>query len=467
MRRVGRTWILPGYNLMTPKQLRYGLGLRPAHYDTILRERPSVDFFEALSEDYIDLCGEDFLQLEKIRQHYPVVLHGVSLSIGSMDALNERYLKALKALITIIEPQWVSDHFCWTGIQGINTHDLLPLPYTEEAIQHIVSRIHRVQEFLGRQLLFENVSSYLSFSHSEFTEWEFITDITTRSGCGILLDINNVYVNAINHDFNPILFLQNIPAHAVKQFHVSGHQDCGTHLLDTHDANVINPVWNLYQKANTLFLETPLVIERDANIPPFNELLSELSIAKKITQEKIVPGVTSCSTEIKSRALAAPSLLDIQQNFFAFLQGNDETIIPSVVSTDQLSANSRLTIYKNGYYERFITALSQDFPVLKASLGARAFSSMIIHYMQKHPSSSDTLRWLGKNLSAFILACHHDFLPYADLAKLEWLLLEKSLHASQYYLTTFYNVLEIVQSFHAAEKIVAFARFDAPITIEV
>ena len=262
--------------------MKYGLGLRPAHYETILSTKPAVDFFEALSEDYIDLSGYDFSQLQKIRAHYPIVLHGVGLSIGGCDPLNKTYLKALKKLSDVINPLSISDHFCWTGIDHINTHDLLPLPYTEEAISHIVSRINTVQDFLGRQLLFENVSSYAAFTVSEMTEWEFISEIAKRADCFLLLDVNNVYVNSVNHCFNPDDFLKGILQNRVKQFHLSGHKNCGTHIIDTHDDAIVKSVWDLYQKATILFPNTPLIIERDANIPPIGELLEELNYAKAI-----------------------------------------------------------------------------------------------------------------------------------------------------------------------------------------
>ncbi|MDP1573861.1 MAG: DUF692 domain-containing protein [Coxiellaceae bacterium] len=264
--------------------MKYGLGLRPAHYEVVLNTKPPIDFFEALSEDYIDLTGPDFLQLQKIREHYPVVLHAVGLSIGGCDPLNKAYLQSLKKLGDIINPLWISDHFCWTGINTINTHDLLPLPYTEEAISHIVSRIKIAQDFLGRQLLFENVSSYAAFTVSEMTEWEFISEIARRSDCLILLDVNNVYVNSVNHDFHPDDFLKGVPQSRVKQFHLSGHKNCGTHIIDTHDDIIVNAVWNLYKKADLLFPNTPLIIERDANIPPMGELLEELNYAKNIKE---------------------------------------------------------------------------------------------------------------------------------------------------------------------------------------
>lgn len=262
--------------------MKYGLGLRPAHYDVILATKPAVDYFEIITEDFINLSGDDFDYLEKIRVDYPVSLHGVSLSIGSCDPLDLDYLKALKKLIHHINPVLVSDHFCWTGINGINTHDLLPLPYTAEAVSHLVSRIQQVQDFLQRRLMFENVSSYASFNSSELTEWEFIAEVCKRADCDILLDINNIYVNAFNHGFSAEKYLQNIPCDRVKQFHLAGHKHCQTHIIDTHDATISSDVWDLYCMAVKIFPNVPLIIERDSNIPPLQTMLDELNRAKAI-----------------------------------------------------------------------------------------------------------------------------------------------------------------------------------------
>lgn len=260
--------------------MKLGLGLRPAHYEAIIETKPAVDFFECLSEDFIELSGHDFEWLEKIRAHYPVSLHGVSLSIGSADPLNITYLNALKALISRVDPILVSDHFCWTGVDGINTHDLLPLPYTQAAVRHLVQRIQAVQEFLGRQIMLENVSSYVGFKNNEMTEWEFISEVANQADCHLLLDINNIYVNAFNHGFSTLDFVRGVPKNRVKQFHMAGHKHCQTHIIDTHDAPVVSAVWDLYAIATQYFPSTPIVIERDSNIPPLEELLSELDQCK-------------------------------------------------------------------------------------------------------------------------------------------------------------------------------------------
>ena len=260
--------------------LGFGLGLRPAHYDTILNESPAVDWFEIISENYLVPGGKPLHYLDRIRARYPLAMHGVSLSIGSRDPLNNDYLRQLKALADRIEPAWISDHLCWTGVGGINAHDLLPLPYTEEAIKHVAARIGEVQDFLGRRFLIENVSSYLTYPESVMTEWEFLREISERADCLILLDINNIYVSSFNHEFNPSSYIEAIPIERVWQFHLAGHQNHGDYIIDTHDEPVIDPVWELYAEAVRRFGDVSTMIERDDNIPPLSELLDELQHAR-------------------------------------------------------------------------------------------------------------------------------------------------------------------------------------------
>ena len=262
--------------------LGFGLGLRPDHYETILNERPAVDWFEILSENYMVPGGKPLYFLDRVREHYPLVMHGVSLSLGSTDPLNRDYLKELKQLAQRIDPVWISDHLCWTGVSGTNLHDLMPLPYTEEAIRHVVDRISLVQDYLGRRILIENVSSYVSYRESELTEWEFLSAIAERADCLLLLDINNIYVSACNHEFDPLEYLDNLPADRVYQHHLAGHTNEGTYIVDTHDEPVFKAVWDLYAEAVKRFGSVSVMIERDDNIPPFAELYGELQYARKI-----------------------------------------------------------------------------------------------------------------------------------------------------------------------------------------
>ena len=267
--------------MIANSDLLFGLGLRAQHYQSIVQLTPSVDWFELITEDFLACGGDDWFWLEKIRANYPLSLHGVSLSIGSVDPINRDYLKQLKQLRDRLEPVWISDHFCWTGVGGINSHDLLPMPHTEEAVKHIVARIIQVQDYLGEPLVLENVSSYVDFSHSEMTEWEFIQAIVMQADCYILLDINNVFVNAFNHGFSANDYLSGIPGERVKQFHIAGHKHCQNHIIDTHDTDITDDVWQLYEQALRMYGPVPLIIERDGEVPPLPVLLDELEEAKQ------------------------------------------------------------------------------------------------------------------------------------------------------------------------------------------
>ena len=254
--------------------LGFGVGLRRPHYTHILASHPAMDWFEVISENFMVAGGRPLEVLNAVRDRYPIVMHGVSLSIGSADPLNKRYLKDLRDLAGRFEPAWISDHLCWTGVGGHNLHDLLPLPYTEETVRHVSGRIRRVQEYLERPILIENVSSYMTFQDSRLSEWEFLRAIAEEADCGILLDVNNIFVSAFNHRFSAEVYIDSIPVERVVQFHLAGHSDHGTHLLDTHDHPVCDAVWTLYDRAVRRFGRVSTLIEWDDNIPDF-EVLSE------------------------------------------------------------------------------------------------------------------------------------------------------------------------------------------------
>jgi uncharacterized protein (UPF0276 family) len=265
-----------------PRSLGFGLGLRPVHYSSILESAPAVDWFEVLTENYLIDGGRPLHFLDSIRARYPIVMHGVSMSIGSTAALDETYLARVAGLARRCVPEWVSDHLCWTGVDGRNLHDLMPLPYTEEALAHVAGRIAHVQERLGRELVLENVSSYVSYASSAMSEWEFLAELARRTGCRLLLDVNNVYVSSRNHGFDAREFLDGVPREAVQQFHIAGHQDHGTHCIDTHDAPVRSEVWDLYAHAVRRFGPVSTLLERDDAIPPLEELVAELGQARAV-----------------------------------------------------------------------------------------------------------------------------------------------------------------------------------------
>jgi len=269
-------------NLLQPN-LGFGLGLRSEHYLDLIEHQQPVDWLEILSENYMIAGGKPLYYLDKICERYPVVMHGVSLSIGSADPINQTYLHDLKKLAQRVKPKWISDHLCWTGTNGINLHDLMPLPYTDEALQHLVERIKKVQDFLGQRILLENVSSYLTYQHSTISEWEFLSAIAQQADCLILLDINNIHVSAHNHGFNSLTYLAALPAERIQQIHLAGHLNKGDYSIDTHDHDIIDSVWELYAESLRRFGPISTMIERDDDIPPLNILLDELQKARTIS----------------------------------------------------------------------------------------------------------------------------------------------------------------------------------------
>jgi uncharacterized protein len=286
--------------------LGFGAGLRRQHYSPILEQRPPhdgsphdgllVDWFEVISENFMVEGGRPLQVLEAVRAQYPVVMHGVSLSIGSSDPLNRAYLAALRALARRFEAAWVSDHLCWTGVGGRNLHDLLPLPYIEETVAYVAERIRQVQEILERTVLIENVSSYMAFRASRLTEWEFLSAVAEEADCAILLDINNIFVSAFNHRFDPVRYIDAVPAGRVMQFHLAGHSDHGSYLLDTHDHPIRPEVWALYEHAVRRFGRVPTLIEWDDNIPEFEVLAAAAEEARR-----------RCETALAAAGSASPT----------------------------------------------------------------------------------------------------------------------------------------------------------------
>ena len=280
------------------------MGLRPDHYHDFLatpsqgapetdasdRDASSrVDWLELISENYLVPGGKPLAMLDAIRADYPVALHGVSLSIGSTDPLDRGYLTRLKALAARCEPMWVSDHLCWTGVGGRNSHDLLPLPYSKEALRHVVARVLQVQDALGRRILLENVSSYVEFRDSTLTEWDFLAAVAQAADCDLLLDVNNIYVSSVNHGFDPLAYLDALPASRVRQIHLAGHSDHGDYIVDTHDSPVCDAVWTLYGEAVRRFGTVATMIERDDHIPPLTELVAELDHARTVADQVLHP----------------------------------------------------------------------------------------------------------------------------------------------------------------------------------
>jgi uncharacterized protein (UPF0276 family) len=265
--------------------LGHGVGLRTVHYPHVLDRTARADWFEVISENFMIKGGRPLQILEKARELAPVVLHGVSLNIGGTDPLRRDYLAELESLIRRFAPAWVSDHLCWGAIGGRFAHDLLPLPYSEEAVRHVAARIRQVQDRLGRRILIENVSSYITYSISSMPEWVFLSAVAEEADCGILLDVNNIYVSAVNHGFSPLEYLSGVPAERVGQIHLAGHSSQGDLLIDTHDHPVPTPVWRLYREAVRRFGAVSTLVEWDDQIPSFDELIAEANRAREIESE--------------------------------------------------------------------------------------------------------------------------------------------------------------------------------------
>lgn len=302
--------------------LGIGIGLRSVHYPHILAETPEIDWFEILSENYMHTGGRPLWVLDQVAERYPVVMHGVSLNIGSVDPLDRDYLRALVGLRQRCRARFVSDHLCWTGVRGVNLHDLLPLPYTEEALRHVASRVREVQDVLEAPLVLENPSTYVDFAHGTISEPEFLAALARETGCGLLVDVNNVHVCAQNHGFDAAAWLQAMPWDHVVQFHLAGHTRCATHLLDTHDTRVCDEVWDLYALAHRLSAGRSTLLEWDANIPSFDEVRAEAWKARRwraaaIPAARATPHTPralhalhappECSSPTVSRAAAAPA----------------------------------------------------------------------------------------------------------------------------------------------------------------
>lgn len=273
--------------------LGLGVGLRSTHFQHILEHGPGVDWFEVISENFIDNHGHARHVLETVADRVPVVLHGVSLSIGSTDALDFGYLAKLKQLAADVKPAWISDHLCWTGVASVNSHDLLPLPLTEESLRHVTARVEQVQDFLERPLILENPSTYMQFRQSSMPEWEFLGRLAERTGCGLLLDVNNVYVSAFNHGFDAADYIARLPHERIVQIHLAGPTDCGAYLVDTHDHPVPEPVWQLYALAQRLTGGVSTLLEWDGKIPSYPELLAELDKARTVLAGRMPASVAA------------------------------------------------------------------------------------------------------------------------------------------------------------------------------
>ena len=405
--------------------LGFGLGLRPSHYSHIFEHKPQVDWFEIISENFMDTGGKPRRNLDKIRQHYPIVMHGVAMSIGTVDPINSEYLQKLKTLAHEIQPAWISDHLCWTGVAHKNSHDLLPVPYTEEALNHIVSRIQQVQDFLGRQIALENPSTYLEFKTSHIPEAEFITQMAKKSGCNLLLDVNNVYVSCYNHRLDPKAYIDALPLDKVIQIHLSGHNNMGTHIIDTHDDHVVGEVWALYKYVVHQAERIPnTMIEWDDKIPEFDVLYAELEKAKLAAKDaqNFAPLPNLVKDEGRYVANIATSLSDAQITMQdAILQGAGMDSKPHewIRSKAEFAPKDQLAVYVNAYRFRLYDVTAEDYPILKHYLGEKSFDRLIKDFVNTAHSDHFNIGRYAAHLPDF-LAVHELGEAFAtELARLE------------------------------------------------
>ena len=387
--------------------LGVGAGLRPAYFAQACARDPRIELWEVLTENVMIPGGNPRRVVRGVREHTPIALHGVSLSIGSADPLSDDYVARLRALVDELEPAFVSDHLCWTTIDGRSGHDLWPLPYTDEALAHVIARVGHVQERLGRRILLENPATYVRFAAGDIPEAGFLAELAARSGCGVLLDINNVHVTATNLGADPGAYLAALPPGCVEYMHLAGHSRRGDTLIDSHDRPICEATWQLYAAALARFGPVPTVIERDDRIPPLDELAHELARARDArAATRTVPGSVPSPREherSRSRSLASQ-----QRAFYEHVTAGAPC--PAIVGTS--------AIYAEMYDRRLADALGSSFPQLRACLGDMPFESLARRYVRAHPPHSFTLRELGRELSAFLRTS--DVPPWAaELAALE------------------------------------------------
>jgi uncharacterized protein (UPF0276 family) len=436
---------MPVPTLCTPNP-GFGLGLRTTHYPDFQRQRQPLDWLEVVTDNFLVEGGRPLQMLDFIRRDYPVVMHGVAMSLGSADGLNLAYVQQVKQLAKRIEPLWVSDHLCWSGLGNTVLHDLNPLPYTDEAARRLIAHIIQAQDLLQRRLVVENVSSYVSFAHSGVTEWEFLSHVAQEADCLLLVDVNNIYVSAFNHGFDPLDYLNALPVHRVQQIHLAGHSRNPTHIIDTHDHPVCSEVWDLYAAACRRFGAVATMIERDDHIPPLPELLAELDQARAIAQANVViaseakQSIFSHCKERERRSnqteegsprhfvprddnTEAPALFELQKDWVAsVLQDTLPEEAPTLLSLAQSgsdTAHDRLGIYHRAYRLRLCEVLRDSFAKTSAYMG-ELFDQHASEFAVAQPPALRNLGRYGASLPAFLQQTYPDNPELAELAQLDW-----------------------------------------------
>jgi uncharacterized protein (UPF0276 family) len=411
----------------------FGLGLRTLHYPDFLATKQPVDWLEIITDNFLVEGGKPLRLLETFRGDYPMVMHGVAMSIGASAGVDLAYLGRVKALADRIEPLWVSDHLCWIGTDTHQLHDLYPLPYTDEAANHVITQIRRCQDVLQRRLVLENVSSYLDFKQSTASEWQFLSHVAQEADCLLLVDVNNIFVSSVNHGFDALTYLQALPAQRVQQIHLAGHSNAGDHLIDTHDHPVDPAVWALYAKALQLFGSVPTMIERDAHIPALPVLLEELEHARQLahSEGQVSPkNYSSSLTVLPATEKSEVLLVQMQETLASYVldftsneEGSNISKLNSlalVKNTEPVSPIRRLGIYHHAYRARLSEVLADTFAKTYLFMGSDAFNLHAVQYAVTYPPLSRSLNRYGENFPAFLNNLYPQNSELHELAQLDW-----------------------------------------------
>jgi uncharacterized protein (UPF0276 family) len=401
----------------------FGLGLRPVHYPDFLAAKQPVDWLEIVTDNFLVEGGKPLLMLQTLRRDYPMVMHGVAMSIGSAAGVDTAYLQQVKQLADRIEPLWVSDHLCWTGCDNHPLHDLNPLPYTDEVARHVITQIRRAQDVLKRRLVVENVSSYISFEHSTASEWQFLSHVAQEADCLLLVDVNNVYVSSVNHGFDAETYLRALPAQRVQQIHLAGHSNNAGQLIDTHDHPVALEVWALYAQACSLFGTVPTMVERDAEIPALPELLDEVAQARAVAAraKKTPASLQPVLWPVGQREDEA-NLHSVQKTLTHYVLQEADAPSQAALSllANQQTSRHRLSIYHHAYRARLCEVLADTYAKTYLFMGSDTFDTHAAQFVQAHPPTSRSLNRYGAQLLEFLANLYPHNVELQELAQLDW-----------------------------------------------
>lgn len=404
------------HDLIATRGTGFGLGLRTQHYADFLARKQPLDWLEIITDNYLIDGGKPLAVLDAIRRDYPVAMHGVAMSIGASQGVEVPYLQRVKALADRIEPLWVSDHLCWTGPGPEQLHDLYPLPYTDESARHVIAQIRHAQDVLGRRLVLENVSSYVRYRQDSASEWQFLAHIAEEADCLLLVDVNNIYVSSVNHGFDPLTYLQALPAHRVQQIHLAGHSDNGDHIIDTHDHPVAQPVWDLYAQACQRFGAVAAMIERDDHIPPLAELLDEMATARRIAARHMASPEPATAVVMPLALAVDPLPLAAVQRHFA-----DQVLADALPpGAPDGPVTGRMPIYHHAYRARLSEVLADTYAKTFLYMGSDSFDVHARAFAVAHPPQTRSLNRYGEGLVEALRVQYPANPELHELAQLDW-----------------------------------------------